>query len=201
MLSVFSLTVAAQDTKYEKRIENRKERWNKLIPRYSKVQFAGSMGLISAGSGWSYGKNDCWETDFLIGYVPKYSTNEGHLTLTLKQNFIPQSIVLKRNGFFLEPFTSGLYLNAIFGEHFWSKQPERYPTGYYGFTSKFRFNICIGQRIGYVIPEEKRHFAKSYSVFYEISTCDLYLIEAANNRSLPVTNFLHLSLGLKIQLF
>ena len=35
------------DVRYKKRVEKYISRWEKLIPHYTKLQFAGSMGMLS----------------------------------------------------------------------------------------------------------------------------------------------------------
>lgn len=45
------------EARYKKRVEKYISRWEKLIPHYSKIQYAGSMGLISLGTGWNYYRN------------------------------------------------------------------------------------------------------------------------------------------------
>lgn len=59
-------------TKYEERVERYKSSWDKVIPRYIKLQYAGSMGLLSVGTGWNYYR-DHWETDVLLGFIPAYA--------------------------------------------------------------------------------------------------------------------------------
>lgn len=54
------------DVRYKKRVEKYISRWEKLIPRYTKLQFAGSMGMLSLGTGWNYYRNH-WETDLYLG--------------------------------------------------------------------------------------------------------------------------------------
>ena len=54
---------------YQKRIQQYQTRWDRLVPQYGKIQFAGNMGLLSFGFGWDYGKNGQWETDLLFGFV------------------------------------------------------------------------------------------------------------------------------------
>lgn len=174
-------------------------RWYKLIPSYFKVQFAGGMGLISAGAGWNYGKNKQWETDWLFGFVPKYSTQNNKVTMTIKQNFIPWKVYITDN-INLKPFSTGLYANTIFGSHFWGKQPSKYPNGYYGFSPKIRFNIFIGQAWEYKLNTSKNILAKSITFFYEISSNELYIISAFNNSYLKPKDYLGLSLGLKMQI-
>lgn len=58
------------DVRYKKRVEKYISRWEKLIPRYTKLQFAGSMGMLSLGTGWNYYRNH-WETDVYLGIVPR----------------------------------------------------------------------------------------------------------------------------------
>lgn len=45
-------------SKHEKLQEKYQSRWNRLVPRYNKFQFAGGMGLFSLGVGWDYGKKN-----------------------------------------------------------------------------------------------------------------------------------------------
>ena len=62
---------------------------SKLMPSQFKLQYAGSMGLVSSGFGWIYGKNNNWETDFMLGYIPKYTTHKAKMCVTIKENYIP----------------------------------------------------------------------------------------------------------------
>ena len=79
------------DVRYKKRVEKYISRWEKLIPRYTKLQFAGSMGMLSLGTGWNYYRNH-WETDVYLGIVPRNSDRHAMATLTLKQNYYPWNI-------------------------------------------------------------------------------------------------------------
>ncbi|MDR2954473.1 MAG: hypothetical protein LBV43_05285 [Prevotella sp.] len=196
---VFSLTAFAQKG-YEKRLERYQSQWEKLIPTHSKIQYAGGMGLISLGVGWDYGKNNQWETDVFLGFLPKYSTKENKITFTLKQNFIPWKKHINSK-FSYEPLTCGLYVNTIFNGDFWVSEPDKYPSDYYSFSTKLRFSIFAGQRITFDIPDDKRFFTKSITAFYEISSNDLYIVNAFTDSSLGPTDYLKLSFGLKFQLF
>lgn len=185
-------------TGYDKRLHRFRQNWERIIPTHSKIQFAGNMGLLSIGTGWDYGKRNQWETDLLLGFIPKYSSKKGKVTMTLKQNYMPWSIDLGK-GFSTEPLACGLYLNTVFGNQFWVSEPERYPRGYYGFSSKMRIHIYLGQRLTYDIDPKRRFLAKSVTFFYELSTCDLYLISAVTNHYLRPRDYLSLSFGLKFQ--
>ena len=146
---LLSFYTTAQDsipaiTGYEKRIERYTSLWDHLIPRYSKIQFAGSMGMFSFGVGWNYYRHH-WETDLLLGFVPKTTRNlkaesakkrHAMATFTLKQNYIPWRVPLHKNIDF-EPLTTGLYINTLLNRQFWVHSPDKYPEGYYFFSRWF----------------------------------------------------------------
>ncbi|MFA6767183.1 MAG: hypothetical protein WCR86_02005 [Parabacteroides sp.] len=186
-----------QEISYDKHIQQYTSTWNSLIPRYAKIQYAGSMGMFSVGPGWNYGHNH-WETDLLFGFVPRYSDQHAMATFTLKQNYLPWSISINKH-FSFDPLATGLYLNTLLDKDFWVKQPERYPKNYYTFSTRIRAHIFIGQRFTFLLPKEKS-WHKSLSIFYELSTCDMYLISALGNRYLKPKDYLSLSFGLKMQI-
>lgn len=186
-----------RQVRYEKRIDSYRAGWSSLIPRYTKVQFAGSMGLISAGFGWDYGRKKQWETDFFLGFIPRFSSGEAKMTMTLKQNYIPWSLRLGGR-WFLEPLETGLYINTVMDDDFWRKEPEKYPSNYYKFSTRVRFNIFLGQRITWDMGS--REDARKMTFFYEVSTCELYLISAFTNKYLKAEDIIGLSVGIKWQL-
>lgn len=198
-LILFPFILNAQD-KYDKRIHRYRKTWEKLIPTHTKIQFAGDMGLLSFGTGWDYGKKNQWETDIFLGFVPKYSTDDFKVTMTLKQNYMPWSLDLGK-GFSTEPLACGIYFNTIFNDDFWASEPDRYPDGYYKFSSKVRIHAFLGQRFTHEIDKEHRYRAKAITVFYEISSCDVYIISAFGNKYLKPKDYLRLSFGVKMQLF
>lgn len=80
--------------------------------------------------------------------------------MTLKENFIPW----RRNigkGWWFEPLECSLYFNTVFGHDFWTKQPTKYESGYYPFSTRIRPNIALGERFKYDIPHNKRKRIKS----------------------------------------
>jgi len=195
----YANSMTEEATRYKKRVEGYRDFWESLIPTYTKFQYAGGMGLVNFGIGWSYGKRDQWETDAFLGYIPRYSSDNSKITFTLKQNFIPWQKPLNKT-LTLEPLTCSLYFNTVFSDEFWTKEPDRYPKGYYGFSTRVRTHISIGQRLRVNIPDKKRFFSRSITAFYEISTCDLYLSNAFTNHLSP-EDYLRLSFGLKFDIF
>lgn len=94
-----------------------------------------------------------------FGLHPRYSSKHFKMTMTLKQNYIPWSIWLGKD-FSLEPLTTGIYFNTVFSDDFWTSEPERYPRGYYGFSTRIRTHIFLGQRVRFDVPEKYRKFSK-----------------------------------------
>lgn len=137
-----------RSSRYDKRVHRYRKHWESLIPTHTKLQFAGNMGLLSLGTGWDYGKRNQWETDILFGILPKYDSKRTKITMTLKQNYMPWSISLGKD-FAVEPLACGMYFNTVFGGEFWTHEPDRYPKGYYGFSSKVRIHAFLGQRLTY----------------------------------------------------
>lgn len=182
---------------YEKRVEHYKSNWERIIPRYSKLQYAGSMGMFSLGTGWNYG-HDHWETDIWLGLVPRYSDRQTMATFTLKQHYIPWHIPLG-DKYSVSPLRCGLYINTLLDRDFWVKNPEKYPQGYYTFSTRVRAHVFIGQSVTRNFNSENRLW-KSISVYYELSSCDLYLISRITNRYLRAKDYLSLGFGIKLQI-
>lgn len=184
--------------RHERKLQQYKKGWEKLIPRYQKIQYAGSMGLISIGVGWDYGKSKQWETDLFLGYLPRFDGSSGHATITLKENYIPWQINLaKSERWKAEPFTASLYINKIFGDEFWSREPDKYPDGYYGLATNLRFNLAFGQRVRFKV--KPIGLSEQLTLFYEFGTNDLYIISYFTNKYLHFSDIFNLSLGIKFQ--
>ena len=166
----------------------------RIAPHAVRVQTAGNMGMVALGPTWLYGKNHQWETSILLGYTPKQHNAKSLTTLTLKEDFTPWSI--GKNKVKFQPLSAGTYLNIALGNDFWDKQPKRYPKGYYWFSTRLRPNFYLGERLR--INNPVKPFAAA-SIFYEISTCDYYLIQGVKNHWVTPDKYLTLSLGLQLE--
>ncbi|MDR2038597.1 MAG: hypothetical protein LBQ60_11805 [Bacteroidales bacterium] len=188
---------------YDRRVEKYQKAWAKLIPTFVNVQFAGSMGFLSTGVGRRYGKKKQWETNALLGFLPKFSGHRANITFTAKAGYVPWDLHLKKaESFSIEPLNCGIYFTTILNtEDFWVKQSSRYPDGYYWFSSRLRLNMYIGQSLTYHIPENRKRVRRSVSFYYEISTNELYLITFIKNKTIPLKDIFHLSFGIRSALF
>ncbi len=195
-----SVPEVAELSVYERRMIKRMRRWQRLIPRHYKMQFAGSIGVVSLGAGWTYGRSDQWETDLMFGFLPKFESEEAKIVFTVRQSYIPWKIALGDRGFAYRPLSCGVFFSSVLNHNFWVSEPGRYPGGYYGFSTRLRANIFAGQRIGYYRPDDKRVLAQGISLYYEFSTCDTDLITCFGDRNVKFKDIISLAVGVKVHL-
>lgn len=169
--------------------------WMRIVPNQFTLQYAGSIGAASVGIGWHYGRARHWETEMLVGFVPRYHARHAHYTFTLKERYVPWHVRLSSR-WTLQPLTAGLFFSTISGGEFWRREPDKYPKRYYGFSSKVRTNVFLGERIRYAVPSRRRVFHSAISAYYELSSCDLYIVSKATNKSYPWSRTLSLAFGL-----
>ena len=226
LLASWAITLSANDGRdYEQRVEQIHQRWMAMIPNLGIVQYAGNIGMCSTGIGWSYGKDERWESLVLVGYVPKHHTQKSNITFTLRENLIPWSLGLgkrqwarpdsttymgetiyipwNRRAFAsFEPVVFTASLSTIFNDQFWVKEPEKYNGGdYYRFSSKVRLHLGLGSRLSLNVPQERRRHFDRISLYYELSTYDLAIISAIPNKKLSLGDILCLGLGVQYKFF
>lgn len=180
--------------KYKQRVDNRMRGWQNLMPRLFTLQFAGDIGMFSAGIGWHYGKSKQWETHALFGYLPPRQNYSYYWTFTLREVYNPWKIRIGEL-WSITPFSVNLSINSILHGDFWMSEPDRYPSGYYGFSSRMRFHLGFGQRFTFNVPENKRYLHSKISVYYEVSTCDLYVRQKFLNSAIPLKDIIALGIG------
>ncbi len=168
------------------------------IPHHCKLQFAGSIGFLSAGIGYDLFKEKA-EIDLFGGYVP---VSMGGIAVT--------SLTLKMNGKFftfhpwpeisVTPLIIGAFMNYTLGDKFYLFWPSRYPKGYFWWISALRFGPEIG-----LLLNKKMHITsfpqiKSLGCYFEISTNDRYLASFYYNPSYLsiIHDLMSAGLGVKV---
>ncbi len=205
-LPVYSAEVESEDTmkmsvmetpetmRYHERLMKRQQRWDRLIPNLFILQYAGDIGMFSAGIGWDYGSSNQWETHLALGYLPSHQKYHYYWTFTLREVYLPWNVKIRNNWQF-KPLAVSLAVNSMLSGEFWTSEPDRYPSGYYGFSSKLRFQLGLGQRISWSIPEHHRFLSQKIAFYYEIVTCDLYVRQKILNKKIPFKDIFALGLG------
>jgi hypothetical protein len=164
-------------------------------PDHIKVQYAGGMGFISIGAGYST-KNQKLEADLYYGYLPESIGGVSIHSISGKVTWIPiHSLSIKK--YHVEPLMTGLIVNYSFGKQYFSFDPPYYPYRYYSFPTAIHTAIFLGSRIGLDFPTNT--FVQRVSLYYEILSFDREIISLVSNpKSLLVTDIVTLSLGVKI---
>ncbi len=164
---------------------------NKL-PDHAKVQYAGGIGFISIGAGYSNRKNKL-EGDLYYGYLPRSIGGVRIHSVSAKFSWIPYHISIK-NRFRFEPLIAGLLLNYNFGKQFFGFDPENHPYKYYSFPTAINTAIFVGSRFDLNKPAW-------LSFYYEILGFDRDLLSFVDNpNSLSLSQILTVSLGARIKI-
>lgn len=181
-------------TRYHQRLAKRQEHWNRLIPSLFILQYAGDIGMLAGGLGWDYGRSNQWETHLTFGYIPPHQHYKHYWTFTLREMFLPWNLRFGKS-WSVRPLSISLAANSMLDGDFWSSEPERYPRGYYQFSSKIRFQLGLGQRISWAIPEKHRFLSQQISLYYEIVTCDLYVRQKFLSKKIPLKDIIAIGIG------
>lgn len=121
--------------------------------------------------------------------------------MTMKETYTPWRLFEKER-WSINPLTTGIYLNTVFGSDFWYRQPSRYPDAYYEyFSTKVRANVFLGPSLTYNFPNSGNQWARSVSFFCEASTCDFYIRSCVMGNGVAVKDVISLSLGAKVKFF
>ena len=187
-------------TRYEKMMTRRMEMWQRLIPDHYKMQFAGSIGMVSAGTGWTYGKKLQWETDLILGFLPKFESEHHKVVFTVKQSYVPWKLRIKESPWVVQPLSCSLFLSSVLNEKFWTREPDRYPKGYYGFSTRIRANLSLGQRIMFDIPDVSDWLVQDISLYYELGACDTDFCTFFGDRTIKFKDILSLAIGVKVHI-
>jgi len=158
---------------------------------YYKTQFAGNLGLISAGAGYEFPVRKLW-IDMSLGYLPKHVNGVRVFTLSLKPAYKVADFDIKRieSGWYL-----GTAINYSFGRNIFGSMPDYYPLDYY-WPNAFHFNPFAGTRLSL----KKDEYKKNKTYFYaELGTVDYEIWFALKNRQVNLVDIFNLGFGIVIR--
>jgi hypothetical protein len=164
----------------------------KIIPDHAKVQFAGTIGFVSAGFGYS-NKRGSLEADLHYGYVPKQFGGATLHSLTGKLTGYPLAET-KFMGLHVKPLSVGILGSYTFGKQFFLYDPENYPYNYYGFPTALHAGFFIGGSAGTKFHGKP---VRGVAVYYELGTTDKELKSYLGNHSIPFRGIFNLGVGIR----
>jgi hypothetical protein len=174
-----------------------KKSFNLLVPDHVKVQYAGGIGFIAVGIGYS-SKNKKSEGDLYYGYLPESIGGVRIHSISTKFVWIPVNTVRVKK-YMLEPIMTGLIVNYSFGQQYFGFDPPNYPYRYYSFPTAIHSALFLGSRIRSNSPTNT--FVSRLSLYYEILSFDREIISLVSNpKSLHITDIVTLSLGVKLNI-
>jgi hypothetical protein len=170
-------------------------KYKNFLPDYVKLQYAGGIGFMSAGVGYTFFKNRLDVTMF-YGYVPKVFTIDDLHSISLQLTAKLLKLKINENITVL-PLNFGWYAHHTFGSEYWLKLPDHYPDGYYWWSPGRNAGIFFGGEI------KTKLFANdlpaSGTAFYvRVGTRGLYLSSIWGNSTIPVKDILELGFGIAI---
>jgi hypothetical protein len=190
MLLFASTSVSAQEMKQEE-----KSKLHNLIPDYVKLQYAGGIGFMSAGVGYTFFKQRL-DVSMFYGYVPKaFSIDDLHsisLQLTAKLLHIKLNDKLE-----LLPLNFGWYAHHTFGNDFWVRLPDKYAKDYYWWSPGRNAGVFIGAELKTKLLASKSP-ASGTAFYVRIGSRGLYIASKAGNKTIPFTDILEFGFGVAI---
>lgn len=139
---------------------------SKYLPDYAKFQFAGNIGFVSMGGGYSF-LSDRINMDLMYGFVPESEGGDEIHSITQKNTFGLYSHNIKHLKFM---WTTGFFINYEAGENSYVTLPDHYPDDYYS-PNAFHFGLFIGLKAQRKIPNKYIH---KLDYFAEIGTLAKY---------------------------
>ncbi len=167
----------------------------KLIPDYMKLQFAGGIGFISSGIGYTFFNNRL-DMSFFYSYLPsKITVNDLH-SISFQLTAKPIKLSFK-NDIIIYPLDIGVFTHHTFGSEFWVKLPNKYSKGYYWWYPGINAGFFLGAEIktrflACVTP------ASGTAVYIRIGTRGLYVASKVGNTSIPFIDILEFGFGVAL---
>ena len=166
-----------------------------LLPDYVKLQFAGGIGFMSIGAGYTFFNNKL-DISLFYGYIPvKYSVDDLHsISLQFTGKLLKFHLTKSIN---ILPLNIGFFTHHTFGSEYWVRLTDKYPKGYYWWYPAINAGLFVGAEI------KTKLFANntpaSGTAFYiRIGTRGLYLASKVNNSTIPVKDIVELGFGVAI---
>jgi hypothetical protein len=195
VVMALAFTTNVTDSYSQETVSEDSVKLRKFLPDYVKLQYAGGIGFISAGVGYTFFRQKL-DISFFYGYVPTWFTVDDLHSVSLQFTAKIFRIKASKNIEIL-PLNFGWYLHHTFGNEYWVKLPDNYPTGYYWWSPGRNAGIFLGGEIKTKLLANKSP-ASGTAFYARIGTRGLYLSSKIGNSSIPITDIIELGFGIAI---
>ena len=167
-----------------------------ISPDFVQLQYAGSIGYLSAGAGYDVFKNK-WRLSFNFGHVPQSRGGVMNIFST-RLMWVPKVYQLSEKTT-LTPYDIGLMISYHLGSDFRSRWPEhRYPENYYWWQTSFRFHLNWQPGVTFKLREHTMF--KAVTPYLDVNTNELYLVSYIQNRhALSFHDIIRLGIGARFR--
>jgi len=170
-------------------------RYKALLPNYIKIQYAGGIGFMSAGVGYTFFKTRL-DVSLFYGYVPEWFTVDDLHSISLQLTAKLLRFKINDNIEIL-PLNLGWYAHHTFGNEFWVVLPDHYSEHYYWWSPGRNAGVFIGGEIKTKLLANETP-ASGTAIYFRVGTRGLYLASKWGNTSIPITDILEFGFGIAI---
>jgi hypothetical protein len=158
--------------------QDKKGKLHYLIPDYVKLQYAGGIGFMSVGVGYTFFKHRL-DVSMFYGYVPKaFSVDDLHsISLQLTAKLLHFKLNDKLD---LLPLNFGWYAHHTFGNEFWITLPDKYADDYYWWSPGRNAGVFIGAELKTKLLATKSP-ASGTAFYIRIGSRGLYIAKQYNS--------------------
>lgn len=150
-----------------------------LTPDFFAIQYAGSIGYLSAGGGYDAFKSR-GRASLHFGSVPKNQGGPLNI-ITGKLFYEPWHIRLSENAE-INPADFGLMISYHTGDDFKMNVPDYFKSGnYYWWHTSLRVHLALETSVS--INFDPSRFFKKFTGYVEFNTNDLYVVSILKNAS------------------
>jgi opacity protein-like surface antigen len=169
------------------------QRSNVLIPDFAVAQYAGSIGYASIGFGYSVSEKSRLSLHY--GKVP--ACKGGPLDIIAAKFFCSPYTLSPSATILIKPVDLGFMVTYHFGDNFYTLWLDRYPDGYYWWSSSTRFHLALESAVTYLLPNS---FFKSITGYVEFNTNDLYMVSfVLNHKTIGFLDIVKAGAGVRIK--
>ena len=170
----------------------RAPRW--YLPDFVPVQFAGNIGFVSAGIGYSTRVRN-YHFSLVYGYVPKSVARTYIHTLAIK-NTLPITRYALKNDQILIPYV-GLGASIELSGNAFFIQPAHFPESYYDFPKNLHALLYAGAKVQRLFANPSRGL-RGVEFFAEAGTIDLYIWYKAMSNEIKLNEIFSVALGVNL---
>ena len=168
--------------------------YKKFLPDYVKLQFAGGIGFLSTGIGYTFFDHRL-DVSFFYGYVPECFTADDLHSISLQ--LTAKLFRFKYKNTEILPLNIGWFAHHTFGNEYWITLPDNYPDNYYWWSPGRNVGFFLGGEIKTKLLANMTP-ASGTAFYVRVGSRGLYVASKVGNSSIPLKDIIELGFGVAI---